>query len=106
MDAGVAKTRRRFTAVPSDVTYRLLCDRAQVQTLDDFVAITLKEVLPFAWKDFRKPDGPENVVVYRFKKQPSYEDAPAVGLWYATLELEMLTTFQGTFLLDVDPLTT
>lgn len=106
MGAGAAKTRRRYTAVPSDVTYRLLCDRAQVQTLDDFVAITLADVLPFTWKDFRKPDGPENVVVYRFKKRPAFEDAPAAGLWYATLELEMLTTFQGTFLLDIEGLTT
>ena len=106
MDAGIAKVRRRWTDVPCDVSMRLLCNRSQVQTLDDFVAITLSDVLPFQWRDWRKPAGAENVVVYRFKRRPSYEDAGAPGLWYATLDLEMLTTFQGTFLLDVAPLST
>lgn len=105
MDAGPAKVRRRYTAGPADVTLRLLCDRAQVQTLDDFVAITLSTTLPFTWRDWRKPAGAENVAVYRFKRHPTYEDA-GPALWYASLELELLTTFQGTFLLDVAPLTT
>ena len=103
MDAGIAKTRRRFTSVPEDVSFVLLLDRAQVQTLQDFAAITLKDVLPFDWREFRKPD--TTTVVYRFKSRPSFTPIYS-GLWRTTVELELLTTFQGTFLLDVSPLTT
>lgn len=107
MDAGVPKVRRRFTAQLCDVTLTLSCTQAQVQTLEDFHDITLHGVLPFQWVDHRKPDGPENVAVYRFKSRPSYTPTPGqVGMWDASLQLEMLTTFQGTFLLDVAPLST
>ena len=106
MDAGVAKTRRRWTNPPCDVNLRIECSKAQVPTLEDFVAITLADVLPFQWIDWRKPDGPENVAVYRFKKRPTFEHSGAPGYWFASLELELLTTFQGTFLLDVAPLST
>jgi hypothetical protein len=104
MDAGVAKTRRRFTAVPEDVTFSLFLDRAQVQTLQDFVAITLADVLPFNWLEFRKPD--TTTVVYRFKSRPKFSPMGTGLYWRADIELELLTTFQGTFLLDVSPLTT
>lgn len=105
MDAGAAKRRRRFTAVPESVTFRLLIDPAQLQTLQEFVAITLADVLPFDWREFRKPNDLTTAAQYRFRSRPVYSYV-GPGLWYADLDLELLTTFQGTFLLDVDPLTT
>lgn len=104
MDGG-AKHRRRFTSVPSDCTFTLRLTEAQVQTLDDFVAVTLKDVLPFKWKDFRRPDGPTNVVVYRFKSRPSYTPV-GPGYWDAAIELEMLTELQGRFLTEIADITT
>lgn len=104
MDAGVAKTRRRFTNVPEDVVFPLPpLDRAQLQTLLDFHDVTLKTVLPFDWRDFRKPD--LTLVTYRFKARPSHSPIGG-GLWRVSLQLELLTTFQGTFLLDIEGLTT
>lgn len=107
MDAGVPKVRRRFTAELCDVTLVLPCTQAQVQTLEDFVDITLQVVSPFQWIDWRKPDDAANVAIYRFKSRPSYSPTPgSIDMWDATIELELLTTFQGTHLLDVAPLTT
>ena len=106
MDAGVAKIRRRYTAVPEDVSFQLLLTLAQLQTLVDFHDITLKGVLPFDWIEFRKPEADwGTLVTYRFKSRPTF--APVHGaLWRATLELELLTNFQGTFLLDIEGITT
>lgn len=105
MDAGAAKVRRRFTAVPETLTFNLVLTGAQVQVLQDFVEITLAEVLPFDWIDFRKPTG--TGVTYRFTKRPSYSPRSAAGnRWVAAIELEQLTTSQGTYLLDVAPLST
>ena len=105
MDAGPAKVRRRFTAVPETLAFNLVLTGAQVQVLQDFVEITLSDVLPFDWIDFRKPTG--TAVTYRFTKRPSYSPRSAAGnRWVAAIELEQLTTSQGTYLLDVSPLTT
>lgn len=106
MDAGIARVRRRYTAVPetfSGMLWKL--DRAQLQTLLDFHDVTLATVLPFQWRDPRKPADEANVAVYRFRKRP---DTAPIGNdeWQASIDLELLTTFQGTFLLDVDPLST
>ena len=105
MDAGVAKVRRRFTSAPEIVTFRMLCTPAQVQTLSDFAAITLKDVLPFDWREFRKPNDPDTLVTYRFRERPKFSPA-GPNLWYADIELDLLTTFQGTFLLDIEGITT
>lgn len=106
MAAGVAKTRRRFTAVPEDVTFQLLLDRAKLQTLLDFVSVTLKDVLPFDWREFRKPVADQGTLVtYRFKSRPSMVPIHG-GLWRVSIELELLTNFQGTFLLDIEGITT
>jgi hypothetical protein len=105
MDAGAAKVRRRFTAVPETVAFSLVLTEAQVQVLQDFVEITLSDVLPFDWIDFRKPSG--TAVTYRFTKRPAYTPRDQTGrYWTAQVELEQLTTSQGTYLLDVSPLTT
>ena len=105
MDAGPAKLRRRFTAVPEDVTFSLFLTQAQAQTLSDFVAITLKDVLPFDWREFRKPDT-DTLVTYRFKSRPRFTPMGSGLTWRADIELEQLTTFQGTFLLDIEGITT
>lgn len=105
MDAGVAKARRRFTAAPETLTFNLVITEEQLQVLQDFVEITLSDVLPFDWIDFRKPTGTS--VTYRFTKRPSYSPRSAAGnRWVAAIELEQLTTSQGTYLLDVAPLST
>ncbi len=88
MDAGLAKVRRRFTAVGADATFRVLLTRAQVETLETFVTTTLKDVLPFNWKDWRLPTPP--VAAYRFRSRPSYAPAGRPDLWIATLDLEKL----------------
>lgn len=105
-DSGVAKVRRRFTAVPELLTCQIVVDAAQLQTLLDFHDITLKGVLPFDWYDWRKPN--DTVLVpYRFRKRPPHAPWPRVDNHYiATLDLELLSTFQGTFLTDVEGLTT
>lgn len=87
MDAGTPKMRRRYTAVGANVVYMILVTEAEAQTLDGFVAGTLKDVLTFNWKDFRKAGHP--AAVYRFRSRPKYESV-SFGLWRATLELEIL----------------
>lgn len=104
MDFGPAKLRRRFTAVPEAATFSLQLYRSQVQTLQDFVAITLKDTLPFDWYEFRKPD--RTLVTYRFIRRPRFVPMQTGMLWLATVELELLTTYQGTFLLDIQGLST
>lgn len=105
MDVGAPKLRRRFTAVPETVAFNLVLTEAQVQVLQDFVEITLSDVLPFDWIDFRKPNG--TAVTYRFTKRPTFTPRSAAGnRWVAAIELEQLTTSQGTYLLDVAPLST
>lgn len=105
MDAGVAKARRRFTAVPETLTFNLVITEEQLQVLQDFVEITLSDVLPFDWIDFRKPTG--TAVTYRFTKRPTFTPRSAAGnRWVAAIEVEQLTTSQGTYLLDVAPLST
>lgn len=107
MDAGIAKTRRRFTAVPEDVAFSLFLTAAQVQTLQDFVAVTLADVLPFDWIEFRKPVADwTTLVTYRFKSRPRFTPMGSGLTWKADIELELLTNFQGTFLLDIEGITT
>jgi hypothetical protein len=87
MEAGVAKLRRRYTAVGDDVTLAVMCTRAQVDTLQAFYETTLSVVGVFTWKHFRKPGWPD--ASYRFKAPPRF--APAGGtVWKAELELERL----------------
>lgn len=89
MAAGTAKVRRRFTAVPEDVSFTLRLSTAQVDVLDAFVIVTLKDVLPFTWKNFRKVGFP--VCQYRFVRRPKYTAAPkGPDLWDAAIDLELL----------------
>lgn len=88
MDAGAPKVRRRYTANGADVTFEIRVTREQVSTLETFVATTLKDVLPFDWKDWRLPNTP--AATYRFKKRPKYSPTERADVWTATLELEKL----------------
>jgi hypothetical protein len=63
-----------------------MLNQAQVAILDQFVRVTLKDVLPFNWKDFRT-NAPRQ---YRFKSRPVLAKVEAVGYWQASLELELL----------------
>lgn len=85
--AGVAKVRRRFSAVAETFSARVLVNKAQVETLDTFVKVTLKDALPFDMKNYRLPGYPTRS--YRFVRRPSYVPV-AFDLWEASLELEML----------------
>lgn len=55
MAAGTAKVRRRFTGVVEQVSFTLRVNATQVGTLDTFVVVTLKDVLTFNWRNFRRP---------------------------------------------------
>ena len=95
---GGVKVRRRFTGrTPDPVTAQVICDRAQLQTLLDFYEITLGRVLPFNRVDDTKPDG--TLVEYQFTAPPSYVPEKSGFYWRVTLQLEQLTTYQGTFAL-------
>jgi len=45
--------RRRFTAVPETCKIQLWLTSAQLSTLKTFVQVTLEDVSPFSWIDFR-----------------------------------------------------
>lgn len=93
--AGGNKSRRRFTRLPQPVMLSLVVNRAQMQVLHDFYFITLSQVLPFEWIEFRDPaKSPAN---YVFLKAPSFSPASSGKRWRAGLQLELRTPFNGTF---------
>lgn len=52
MEAGKPKTRRRYTAVPRQISVTLACDLSQRATLNSFYETTTKHgTLPFDWVD-------------------------------------------------------
>lgn len=84
METGAPKRRRRFTAVPETLNCTLVLTRAQITTLQTFVATTLQDVLPFDWKDFRSG----TAATYVFQKRPGYNlTAAGANLWKVPLEL-------------------
>ncbi len=89
MAAGVAKVRRRYTAIAEDVGFTLWLTTEQWQALQAFVVDTLKDVLPFNWPDFRKPPGAGNVRAYRFRERPTARYL-GEGTWEVRVALEML----------------
>lgn len=93
--AGGSKSRRRFTNSYEDVSFRLLLSRAGVQVLSDLVIYTLADVLPVQWVEFRDPA--KRPAVYAFKQRPTYTPAGCGWLWYADIQLELRTPFNGTF---------
>jgi len=93
--AGGSKSRRRFTNSYEEVSFRLLLNRAGVQVLSDLVIYTLADVLPVQWVEFRDPA--KRPATYAFKQRPTYTPAGCGWLWYADIELELRTPFNGTF---------
>lgn len=87
MDAGPAKMRRRFTAAGEDVTLVLMLTAEQKADLDTFIRVTLKDVLPFDWYEFRAAE--QTVATYRFRQRPAYTPW-GPDYWQATLNLDLL----------------
>lgn len=102
---GGLKIRPKFTSAPPEpVTATLVVTPAQLQTLLDFWAITLKRVLPFNHTDPTKPD--DTSVEYRFLSRPQYAPHRTGRRWRVTLQMEQMATFQGTYLTELEGLTT
>ncbi len=100
---GGMKVRPQFTKPPPQaIAGAVICTLAQLQTLVDFWEITLKRVLPFDMQDSARPGV---TATYRFTARPSYT-AIAANLYRVELALEQLNTSQGTFLTDIEGLTT
>lgn len=86
MDAGPAKTRRRFSAGPTAWTGALLLTPDQVTTLLDFWRETVAGgSLRFEWQHPRTGAAVE----MRFARQPRPQHR-AEGLWRVALEMEIL----------------
>lgn len=99
-DAGPSKIRRKYSGrPPATVVGELVLTKAGMQVLDDFYWITLNVVGLFHWADHRRPLDSENVAVYRFAARPSYTPI-APHLWRAALQLERVTSVDGSFLLN------
>lgn len=92
---GGNKARRRFTRANEDVAFRLALSMAQAQTLHDFCAITCADVLPFDWVEWRDPS--RRPATYVFKSRPIFTAAGCGWLWYADVQLELRTPFNGQF---------
>lgn len=90
------KSRPRWTGAPSKpINARIKVNRAQLQTFWDFYHITLGRVLAFNHYDPTKPD--PTPVEYRFTAMPTEAPGSTARYWYVTMELEQLTSYQGTF---------
>lgn len=94
---GGTKTRPRFTKPPPvQVSAQVICTRAQLQTLEDFWELTLKQgSLPFMTRDVTKPD--DTLVECKFLAPPRAQALDDGLNWRVSLSFEQLTTFQGTF---------
>ncbi len=86
MDAGPAKTRRRFTAVPKSFTCSLILREDKRALLDAFY----KDSLGFGTLRFlMKNPQTGNKETFRMKEPPS-ENGNDGGLWDVTLSLERM----------------
>lgn len=101
-DAGPSKIRRKYSGrPPAAVAFTVPVTRAGMQVLDDFYWITLNVVGLFYWQDHRRPiEDEENVAVYRFVARPSYTPGRSGTVWRAALQLERVTSVDGSFLLN------
>jgi len=92
MDAGPAKTRRRFSAAVRAITCPIEMTGTQRGTFDTFFITTLAEgSLPFTWSD------PETDVTqnFRFTAPPKFtldlgNSTPGNRVWKSILMLEIL----------------
>ena len=97
MEFGI-KRRRRFTWVPDLMTVTIYVTRAQLQTFMDFYQITLAEVKPFEWDEWRS--SLPLTTVYTFDGPPEYQ---FVGndLLRVSFTLRIMKKFDGTSVIDV-----
>lgn len=86
--SGPAKLRRRFTTSIENLTLTGQLDHHEVETLKNFVQLTLQDVLKFGWKDFRT----HQPAIYRFPAGWSSVETQWFGgdIWTVTMQLEML----------------
>lgn len=85
-DAGPAYIRRRYTAVATTVTGRLLLTKAQCATLDTFYLSTLEGgALPFEWAHPRTG----TTANLQFQSPPKFSVASG-ELYYVDMALEVL----------------
>lgn len=85
VDAGPAKQRRRYTAVPAKVSFQIVLNETEYAALETFRVVTLKEALPFDWVDFHSG----NAATYRFTGPP-IEKFFADDMWTLQISLEKL----------------
>jgi hypothetical protein len=86
-EAGVAKVRRRFTAVATPFNCNLKLTQAQYATLITFYETTLLDVLPFDWTDWRTGV----TASYRFVQRPGGTFIQgSINRWLVNLQLEKL----------------
>lgn len=93
--SGGIKVRRRYSHVPEVVTFDLHLTRAQAKTLYDFVVTTLGDVGLFDWVEHRDPA--LGAATYRFRQRPRFVPAASGLEWRATISLDLLTPFSGSF---------
>ena len=86
-ESGVAKVRRRFTAMATPFNCSLKLTQTQYDALIAFYETTLADVLPFDWTDFRTGDP----ATYRFIQRPqgSFQKG-SINRWLVTLQLEKM----------------
>ena len=86
--SGPNKMRRRFTAVTEDVSIKMVITEQELATLFDFCKLTVAEVLPFTWVDFRTG----LPATYRFKAGYSSikQEWWAADYWTISIDLELL----------------
>lgn len=86
MDAGAAKTRKRFTAAVRNIDIPMVFTKAQRATFDTFFITTLSEgALEFDWED---PVDESTTISFRFRNPPKM--TKAAGEWKTILNLEVL----------------
>lgn len=85
---GPIKRRRRFTAVPSDVTATVEMSEIQIAILEDFVLNKLNEVDQFNWVKFHTGEP----AVYQFKDGWASVTLTwyAGDVWTVTMALELM----------------
>lgn len=87
MDSGPDNTRRRYTAVPDQVTTNLVLTGTEYETLKAFYRTTLAEgSLPF---DYEQPRT-ESAVEMRFIAPPNIASAAGGDKWNISVSVEVL----------------
>lgn len=86
-EAGVTKVRRRFTAVATPFNCTLKLTQAQLTALITFYEVTVQDVLPFDWIDWRTGAA----ATYRFIQRPQESYVKdSLNRWLVALQLEKL----------------